>query len=81
MWYLGFSWQWEFVFWTFLGFLCHTEQKGLVDHFFFFFFFNYLFWGFLKIWGWASQLDLPSSHDVLVQPQSAVQNMTPGALK
>lgn len=46
----------------------------------FFFFFNYLLVGFLRIWQWASQSDLPSSHDVLVQPQFALQNMTRGAL-
>lgn len=31
-----------------------------------FFFFNYLLVVFLRIWGWASQSDLPNSHDVQV---------------
>lgn len=47
---------------------------------FFFFFLDYLLVGFLRIWQWASQSDLPSSHDVLVQPQFALQNMTRGVL-
>lgn len=44
------------------------------------FFLKNLFVGFLRIWGWASQSYPPNSHDVLVQPRFALQNVTPGTL-